>query len=62
VLKTLGLTWRQVQAVVAWNAIVLAAAALLIGVPLGIVAGRWAWAIFAGAAGTRRTDTALRTE
>jgi FtsX-like permease family len=51
VLKTLGLTRRQVQAVVAWNATALAATALLIGVPLGIVAGRWAWAIFAGAAG-----------
>jgi ABC-type lipoprotein release transport system permease subunit len=51
VLKTLGLTRSQVQAVVAWNATALAAAALLIGVPLGIVAGRWAWAIFADAAG-----------
>ena len=51
VLKTLGLTRRQVQAVVAWNATALAVAALLVGVPLGIVAGRWAWAIFAGAAG-----------
>jgi hypothetical protein len=51
VLKTLGLTRRQVQAVVAWNATALAAAALLVGVPLGVVAGRWAWAIFADAAG-----------
>ena len=51
VLKTLGLTRSQVQAVVAWNATAIVAAALLVGVPLGIVAGRWAWAIFAGAAG-----------
>jgi ABC-type lipoprotein release transport system permease subunit len=51
VLKTLGLTRSQVQAVVAWNVTTLAVAALLVGVPLGIVAGRWAWAVFASAAG-----------
>ena len=51
VLKALGLTRRQVQAVVAWNATALAVAGLLAGVPPGIVAGRWALAIFAGAAG-----------
>jgi hypothetical protein len=37
--------------VVAWEASALAAAALLVGLPLGIIAGRWAWAIFAGSAG-----------
>jgi predicted lysophospholipase L1 biosynthesis ABC-type transport system permease subunit len=57
VLKTLGLTRRQVQAVVAWNATALAVAALLIGVPLGIVAGRWAWAVFADAAGVAASAT-----
>jgi ABC-type antimicrobial peptide transport system permease subunit len=57
VLKTLGLTRRQVQAVVAWNATALAVAALLIGVPLGIVAGRWAWALFADAAGVAASAT-----
>jgi hypothetical protein len=57
VLKALGLTMRQVQAVVAWNATALAAAALLIGVPLGIVAGRWAWAVFADAAGVAASAT-----
>ena len=34
-----------------WEASALAAAALLIGVPLGVLAGRWAWVIFAGSAG-----------
>ncbi len=51
VLKTLGLTRPDVLRLVAWQATALAAAALLIGVPLGVVAGREAWAFFAGAAG-----------
>ena len=51
VLKTLGLVRSQVLRVVAWEASALAAAALLIGLPLGVLAGRWAWAIFAGSAG-----------
>ncbi len=51
VLKTLGLVRSQVLRVVAWEASALAAVALLVGLPLGIIAGRWAWAIFAGSAG-----------
>jgi putative ABC transport system permease protein len=51
VLKTLGLVRSQVLRVVAWEATALAAAALLAGLPLGIVAGRWAWVMFAGSAG-----------
>ena len=51
VLKTLGLVRSQVLRVVAWEATALAAAALLAGLPLGILAGRWAWALFAGSAG-----------
>jgi FtsX-like permease family/MacB-like periplasmic core domain len=46
-LKTLGFTRRQVSYAVAWQAATLAAAALLIGLPLGIAAGRWAWSITA---------------
>ena len=41
VLKTLGFTRRQVLGAVAWEATALAAAALLIGIPVGVVAGRW---------------------
>jgi hypothetical protein len=37
--------------VVFWEASALAAAALLAGLPLGVVAGRWAWALFAASAG-----------
>jgi hypothetical protein len=55
VLKTLGFTRGQVRRAVAWSATALAAAALLIGVPAGVIAGRWAWALFAGMAGVGRT-------
>jgi FtsX-like permease family len=51
VLKTLGLSRRQVQAVVTWQAVAGAGAALALGLPLGVVAGRWSWAVFAGSAG-----------
>jgi ABC-type antimicrobial peptide transport system permease subunit len=56
-LKTLGFTRRQVLGAVAWEASAFAAIALLIGLPLGVVAGRWAWAIFANAAGVSATAT-----
>jgi hypothetical protein len=51
ILKTLGFVRRQVVATVAWQATTLAALALLAGVPLGVVAGRWAWWIFADRSG-----------
>ena len=51
VLKTLGLTRPQVLGVVSWQASALAVAALLVGLPLGVVAGRWSWALFAGSVG-----------
>jgi hypothetical protein len=34
-----------------WEATTLAAAALAVGVPLGVLAGRWAWVEFADSAG-----------
>jgi hypothetical protein len=43
VLKTLGFVRGQVAATVAWQATTLAFLALLVGLPLGLVAGRWAW-------------------
>ena len=51
VLKTVGLTRSQVLRVVSWQASTVAAAALAVGLPLGVVAGRWSWAVFAGSAG-----------
>jgi hypothetical protein len=51
VLKTLGLLRSQLLRVVSWQAAALAAAALLVGLPLGLLAGRWAWLLFASSAG-----------
>jgi hypothetical protein len=50
-LKTLGLTRRQVRAVVAWQASVILLVAALVGAPLGIIAGRSAWTSFAASIG-----------
>jgi ABC-type antimicrobial peptide transport system permease subunit len=50
-LKTLGFARSQVLGVVAWEASAFAVVALLVGLPLGILAGRWAWDYFANAAG-----------
>lgn len=50
-LKTLGLLRGQLLRVVSWQASALAAAALLFGLPVGMLAGRWAWVLFAGSAG-----------
>ena len=48
VLKTMGLLRSQLLRVVCWQASALAAVALLVGLPLGLLAGRWAWRLFAG--------------
>ncbi|HUL27293.1 MAG TPA: ABC transporter permease [Streptosporangiaceae bacterium] len=50
-LKTLGLTRRQVMAAVAWQASVILVIAALAGVPLGVAAGHWAWDAFATSLG-----------
>jgi hypothetical protein len=47
IVKTLGFVPRQVRTAVAWQATTLAVAAMAIGVPLGVAAGRWAWIVFA---------------
>jgi ABC-type antimicrobial peptide transport system permease subunit len=51
VLKTLGLLRSQLLRVVSWQASALATVALLAGLPLGLLAGRWARQLFAGSAG-----------
>jgi len=51
VLKALGLRRSQLRRLVAWQASALAAAPLLAGLPLGLLAGRWAWLAFANSAG-----------
>jgi putative ABC transport system permease protein len=47
ILKTLGFVRRQVRGTVAWQCTTLTVTALAIGLPLGIVAGRWGWRLFA---------------
>jgi len=46
-LKTLGFTRGQLAGAVAWQASVVAVLGLVVGVPLGIAAGRWLWLAFA---------------
>jgi FtsX-like permease family/MacB-like periplasmic core domain len=46
-LRTLGFTGRQLRASVAWQSSVAAVIGLVIGVPLGIVVGRFLWDLFA---------------
>jgi ABC-type antimicrobial peptide transport system permease subunit len=57
VLKTLGFLRWQVSAAVAWEATALTATALLVGLPLGLAGGRWAWALFAGSVGISSSAT-----
>ncbi len=47
VLKTLGLSGRQLAAVVAWQSSVAVVIGVIIGVPLGILTGRFLWDSFA---------------
>ena len=51
ILKTLGLLRPQLLLVVGWEAMALATAALLAGLPLGLLAGRWSWTLFASSLG-----------
>jgi hypothetical protein len=51
VLKTLGFERGQVLATTAWQASTLAVTALLVGIPLGLLAGRLAWRAFANQLG-----------
>ncbi len=46
-LKTLGFTKRQLAATVAWQASVAVGIGTVVGVPLGIVLGRFLWDLFA---------------
>ena len=46
-LKALGFTRRQISATIAWQATSTVAVGLLIGVPVGIAAGRLMWTLFA---------------
>jgi hypothetical protein len=47
ILKALGMFRRQVSAIIAWQVSTLTGLALLAGLPLGVAAGLWSWALFA---------------
>jgi hypothetical protein len=47
ILKVVGFLGRQVRATVAWQATAIAVSGLIIGLPLGVVASRWVWTLFA---------------
>lgn len=46
-LKTFGFTRRQLTAAISWQATVNAVVGIVLGVPLGIIAGRELWTLFA---------------
>ncbi len=46
-LRTLGFTGRQLLSAVAWQASVAGVIGAIFGIPLGILAGRWLWTLFA---------------
>jgi len=47
ILRTLGLTGRQVRVITAWQVSTVTGLALAVGIPLGVVAGHWSWRLFA---------------
>ena len=47
VLRVIGFIPRQLRRTVAWQARFMVGTALLVGVPLGLLAGRWAWGVMA---------------
>jgi hypothetical protein len=46
-LKTLGLTRRQLASCVAWQSAAAAAVGIAAGIPAGVALGRWLWTLFA---------------
>ena len=46
-LKTLGLTRRQLASCVAWQSTIAAAVGIAAGIPAGVALGRWLWILFA---------------
>jgi hypothetical protein len=55
ILRALGFTGSQVRATVAWHATIVAVIAVLVGVPLGVIAGRAAWSLVADQLGVVNT-------
>lgn len=50
-LRALGMERRQLRSVVRWTAVTLASIGVVVGLPLGLVAGRAVWQLMAGGLG-----------
>ncbi|MGZ4691483.1 MAG: FtsX-like permease family protein [Acidimicrobiia bacterium] len=50
-LKTLGFRRRQVRSTIAWHATLISIVGLLVGLPLGVLVGRFAWRLLADTLG-----------
>ena len=50
-LRTLGFLRRQVGAAVPWQASTIGFVGIVVGVPVGLVVGRWAWVLVADGVG-----------
>jgi hypothetical protein len=62
VFRTLGLRRRQVIGITCWQISTIIGLAVLIGLPAGMAAGRWAWALFADVLGiSPGTSLPIRT-
>jgi hypothetical protein len=53
ILKVLGFVPRQLRRTIAWQANTVAALALVLGLPLGLVIGRWLWIAFTNQLGVQ---------
>ena len=51
VLQALGLTRGQLRSIIVWQTLTLLLVAVVVGLPLGIIAGRWTWTGFATSLG-----------
>ncbi len=56
VLGTMGFVRHQVVAMVAWQATTVVAIGLLVGIPVGVAAGRWAWSLVTNQLGLPHTS------
>ncbi len=51
ILKALGLLRRQLSAITGWQVTTVTGLAALVGLPLGVAGGHWAWDLFAAGVG-----------
>lgn len=52
ILKAIGFVPRQVAGVVSWQATAFSVVALIVGIPLGVIAGKWTWHLLASSIGS----------